>query len=215
MILEKNTTFLCVGDSITDANRRKPVGMGYYEELGNGYPNLLQSLLRVSYPELDIRVINSGISGNTTRDLTERWQEDVLDHKPDYVSILIGVNDVWRHFDSPANKENLVSIDEYTINLGKLVEKTLKQVKNVYLITPFFINPNTEDAMGAQVRAYADRVRGIAKKLGVTLIDMQKAFDEALTYNYCAKYSRDHVHPNLTGHTLIVRELLRALDYEF
>jgi lysophospholipase L1-like esterase len=69
--------------------------------LGTGYVSLVDSLLRAAYPQGRIRMVNMGTSGNTVRDLAERWQTDVLDLEPDWLSIMIGINDVWRQFDSP------------------------------------------------------------------------------------------------------------------
>lgn len=43
-------------------------------------------------------VLNTGVAGNTVRDIHQRWQTDVPDLKPDYVSIMCGVNDVIRQF---------------------------------------------------------------------------------------------------------------------
>ena len=72
--------------------------------------------MRCSAPSIPIngdRVVDMGISGNTTRDLQARWQTDVLDLKPDWLSIMIGANDVWRQFDSPRQTEKHILIDEY------------------------------------------------------------------------------------------------------
>ena len=54
---------------------------------------MVDALLGAVYPERLIRVINMGVSGNTTRDLKARWQRDVLDLKPDWLSIMIGANE--------------------------------------------------------------------------------------------------------------------------
>ena len=56
---------------------------------------MVKAFLDAQYPELAIRVVNKGNSGNTVRDLETRWQDDVLDLSPDWVSIMIGVNDYW------------------------------------------------------------------------------------------------------------------------
>ncbi|MCG6198000.1 GDSL family lipase, partial [Anoxybacillus sp. LAT_38] len=74
-------------------------------------------LLQAVYPELGIRVVNKGISGNTVRDLKARWKEDVIAQKPDWVSIMIGINDVWRQYDLPLMKEKHVYLDEYETTL--------------------------------------------------------------------------------------------------
>ena len=82
--------------------RARPIGEGRADDaLGRGYVMMVDALLGAVYPERMIRVINMGVSGNTTRDLKARWQRDVLDLKPDWLSIMIGANDVWRQYDSP------------------------------------------------------------------------------------------------------------------
>lgn len=54
-----------------------------------------------------------GIGGNTILDLAVRWERDVLDRRPDWLSVIIGINDVWRQFDRPLQTELHVEADEY------------------------------------------------------------------------------------------------------
>src|SRR5579884_4100370 len=111
MLLEKNDKLVLIGDSITDCGR-SPAGEGANEGIGRGYVAQIEALLHSVYPELSIRVINKGTSGNTVRDLKARWETDVLDLKPDWLSIMIGINDVWRQFDRPLIVESHVHIGE-------------------------------------------------------------------------------------------------------
>lgn len=104
MIFQKNQTIVFIGDSVTDDDRARPVGEGLWEALGKGYVKLIDTFLQVDYPELNLRVINMGIGGNTSRDLVGRWDTDVTALDPDYVVVQIGINDVWRQFDSPSRK---------------------------------------------------------------------------------------------------------------
>src|SRR5215470_8346167 len=121
LMIEAHAKLLMIGDSITDVERSRPVGEGRDPALGHGYVATVDALLGAVYPDLWIRVVNMGISGNTTRDLKARWQTDVLDLKPDWLSIMIGANDVWRQYDSPKQIEKHVLIDEYERNLTELV----------------------------------------------------------------------------------------------
>src|SRR5690349_1984671 len=98
MIIQPDSKLVMIGDSITDCGRARPVGEGPYEGLGAGYVALVDGLINAASPELRIRVVNMGISGNTVRDLKARWKSDVLDLEPDWLSVMIGINDVWRHF---------------------------------------------------------------------------------------------------------------------
>ena len=140
---------MLIGDSITDAGRKQPVGEGLFGALGVGYVQVMDAMLQVGYPELGIRTINMGCSGHTVRDLAARWTRDVLDLKPDWVAIMIGVNDVWRQFDCPVMDAIQVLPDEYRTTLDELVARTVPVVEGVLLATPFYIEPRKDDAMRA------------------------------------------------------------------
>lgn len=105
MNIPPNSKLVMIGDSITDCDRTRPIGEGLFGAQGKGYVSLVDGLLTARYPAHRIRVVNMGTSGHTVRDLQGRWQTDVLDLKPDWLSILIGINDVWRHFDTPLQSE--------------------------------------------------------------------------------------------------------------
>ncbi|GAA3333740.1 hypothetical protein GCM10020331_098980 [Ectobacillus funiculus] len=140
MLLNKDQkNFLFIGDSITDCERVKPEGEGLFGALGKGYVSFIDGLLQSVYPELGIRVVNKGISGNTVRDLKKRWQEDVLNQNPDWLAIMIGTNDVWRQYDMPFIKDQHVYLDEYEDTLRKLIKETKSFVNGIVLMTPFFI----------------------------------------------------------------------------
>ena len=113
MIFEKGSKILFIGDSISDYERARPVGEGLFDAWGKSYVANVGALLGCMYPEEHLRVVNMGISGNQVRDLEARWQTDVFDQNPDWVCVLIGINDVWRQFDSPELKEQHVSPEEY------------------------------------------------------------------------------------------------------
>src|SRR5262249_46898033 len=156
-----------LGDSITDYSRTRPVGEG--EGLGNGYVSYVDGMLGAVFPDLAIRVVNQAIAGNTVRDLKARWQTDVLDLKPDWVSMMIGANDVWRQFDRPLQKEIHVLPEEYTATLEELVIRTLPVVKGMVLMTPYYIEPNRQDAMRARMDEYSAIVRTVAQKYDTVL----------------------------------------------
>lgn len=125
MLFQKNDTVLFIGDSISDYERKRPVGEGLRNAWGTSYVACAGALLGSIYPELALRVINMGVSGNQTRDLIARWQTDVMDLRPDWVCMLIGINDVWRQFDQPQMPETHVLPDEYARNCESLIQRTL------------------------------------------------------------------------------------------
>ena len=112
MLIEAGSKLVMIGDSITDCDRSRPVGEGLFGAEGKGYVGLVKGLLGAIYPDKKIRVVNMGLSGNTVRDLDKRWQSDVVDLKPDWLSIMIGINDVWRQFNSAPNPDQ-VGLERY------------------------------------------------------------------------------------------------------
>ena len=198
------------GDSITDAGRSRPVGRGPYG-LGCGYVALVQAILAVEYqsPRLPVDIINAGIGGNTSRDLAGRWVEDVLHMGPTWISVMIGVNDVWRKFDRPEMPELYVPLEEYRTLLRKLVTEALSVVRGVTLIAPFLLEPDRSDPMRAMVDTYREAVQEVARDIGQPLFDPQVLFDDWLASGRQA-LSPDRVHPNLTGHFLLARGLINV-----
>ena len=213
MKLQPNSKFVLIGDSITDAGRdpsgeATPWGQPGH---GRGYVGLIEAWIGATRPQDRIRLINRGNSGNTVRDLKARWQTDVLDLKPDWVSIMIGVNDVWRQYDTPLRVEGHVYIKEYTKTLNELITKTRPKVKGLILATPFVIEPNKEDPMRKTMDAYGAVVRDLAKKHGALFVDIQAALDEVLVHTHPMTLAWDRIHPNTTGHMIMARAFLKTL----
>jgi len=204
-----------IGDSITDAGRNKPIAEGLFDPLGRGYVTFVDSLINTYYPDRKIRLINVGTSGNTVKDLAARWQTDVLDLKPDWLSIMIGTNDVWRQFDLPKIKEGHVLPDEYERVYDELLTKTRPQLKGLVLATPFYVEPNRSDAMRARMDEYGAIVKRLAAKHDAVFVDTQAGFDFALRHQYAAALAWDRVHPNQTGHMILAKQFLDALGFEW
>ena len=211
MLFEKNDTVLFIGDSISDYDRAKPVGEGLFNAWGHSYVACAGALLNCMYPELGLRVVNMGISGNQVRDLKARWQSDVLDRKPDWVSVLIGINDVWRQFDSPQMPECHVLPEEYERTYRELIERTLPHVKGMILMTPYYMEPNTRDPMRARMDQYGAIVKKLAEEFSLTFVDLQAGWDRLFQYMHSTNIAWDRVHPNQTGCMYIAKQFLSAV----
>jgi len=215
MKIRAKQKLVMIGDSITDAGRTQPVAEGLFDPLGRGYVTQVEALLGATYPELGIRVVNVGTSGNTVRDLKARWNRDVLALQPDWLSVFIGVNDVWRHFDLPRIKEAHVGIKEYEHTLDDLLARTRPLVKGLVLMAPYFIEPNRKDPMRRRMDAYGAVVRKLAKRHDAVLVDVQAAFDFQLRRQHPAALAWDRIHPNQIGHMAIARAFLNAIGYKW
>ena len=194
MKLTSHDKLLFIGDSITDCGRTQPAGEGLFGALGTGYVALVDALINARYPELVIRTVNKGTGGHTVRELAGRWKADVEDQNPDWLSVCIGINDVWRQFDTPAQPDWSVPPDEYGRTLGELVAKSRPHVKGLLLLTPFYIEPNKADAMRARMDEYGAIVKDTAARHDCIFVDTQAAFDTVLEHVYPATLAWDRVH---------------------
>lgn len=215
LLFEKGSKVVCIGDSITDFERARPLGEGLFGGIGKSYVGIVDGLLKATDPSLHLRFINMGISGNNVRDLDARWQTDVMDLKPDYVTVLIGINDVWRQFDTPEITENHVYPQEYRETLSRLVKETLPTVKGMVLMTPYMMEPNQKDPMRARMDEYGAIVKEIAKENQLPCIDLQAAFDEYFQEYHPASVNWDRIHPNVAGHCVIARALLNGIGFQW
>jgi lysophospholipase L1-like esterase len=209
MKLADGQSILFTGDSITDCGRGHPVGVK--GQLGDGYVSLIDCLLDACHPHMSVTVLNTGISGNRVIDLEKRWQKDVLALKPDWLSVMIGINDVWRQFDSPHEAEQ-VDIGRYERVYRNLLEQTRGARINLVVMTPYLIEPNLDDPMRAQMDAYGRVARKVAGEFEATFVDIQAAFDGYLLHRPAHSLCEDRIHPNRAGHMIIARAFLAAME---
>ncbi len=212
MKLQPHTKLLMIGDSITDWSRARPIGEAVLDALGTGYVGVVNAYLTATHPECCIRVVNMGVSGNTVRDLAARWSTDVLALRPDWLSIMIGINDVWRQFDARLLTEQHVTRDEYAQTLEDLIAAVRPGLRGLVLMTPYFVEPNRTDPMRALMDRYGTVVRQLALRYDAVLVDTQAAFDRAMTHLHPMALAPDRIHPNLVGHMVLARAFVNALD---
>jgi lysophospholipase L1-like esterase len=215
MKIGKSEKLVMIGDSITDCGRTKPVAEGLFDPLGRGYATMVEALLGAVYPELGIRVVNMGNGGEQIRHLKARWQSDVLDLKPDWLSVYIGINDVWRQFDAPRQPELHVGLDEYEATYDELLKQTRARFKGLVLMTPHYVEPNRQDPMRVRMDQYGAVVRKMAKRHDAVLVDVQAAFDDVLKHVHPMSLAWDRIHPSQAGHMVIARAFLRAMDFQW
>lgn len=215
MIFEHMDRIVFAGDSVTDMGSVHPVGEGGSENIGRSYVRILENMLSTWYPEVYLRITNSGISGNTSRDLLERFDRDVTSLNPDWVSICIGINDVWRQFDCPAIPDLQVMPEEYEANVEKMILAVKDSVKGVFLLTPYYMEPNPEDWMRKRMDEYGCICKKLAEKYGCILIDLQEVFNDYFRYRHSTFIAWDRVHPSQIGATVIAKAFLEHCDFDY
>ncbi len=211
MIFENGDRVVFAGDSVTDSGRKRPFGEGLWDGVGNGYVRNIDSMLSVLYPEKLIHITNVGCGGATSADMLRDWATNVEACKPDYVFFMIGINDVWRHFDEPAFDHTERSIESYRANIEAVCERTVGKVKGLFIISPFYMEANNDDPMKKMTVEYAKTAEEVAKKFGATYINVQEDFDKHLEHRYPAYISWDRVHPNWVGSMIIATKIMKTI----
>lgn len=215
MIFENLDRIVFAGDSVTDMGSAQPVGEGLFDNVGRSYVRVVENMLAAYYPEVFIRITNSGISGNTSRDLLQRFDRDVVDLKPDWVSICIGINDVWRQFDSPAMTDACVLPDEYEKNMEEMISKIKGRVKGIFILSPYMIEPNSEDTMRARMNEYVQICKKLSEKHNCIFVDFQKMYEDYCKIRHSSYIAWDRIHPNQIGATLMARAFLDKCDFDY
>lgn len=201
------TILLFQGDSITDVGRDRTIATANNASaLGSGYPMLLTGMLRERHPDRDLQVFNRGVSGNIVPDLQQRWQTDTLDVKPSFLSILIGVNDVWHTLGkSPADEVVRTYEAGYTALLGQ----TKSALPNARLIVlePFVLHTGTvTDAWFPEFDQMRAACRRVADHANAQFVPLHEMFQQRAAQADPAYWAADGVHPTAAGHEAIARQ---------
>jgi lysophospholipase L1-like esterase len=203
--LKTGQTILFTGDSITDARRRHPS----YAPLGEGYVHFLTNLIQAAYPHLDLSFINTGVSGNTSRDLKARWQEDCIDHNPDVLALLIGINDLWRSLQPGPESAAGVPPDEYHAILYDLLTAAKDKCNcSILLIEPFMFCDDPQNQMFQLLPAYQNAIAALALEFNAVRVPLQEYIDRIIPNVTPSKWSPDTVHPETWAHAWIARACL-------
>ena len=202
-------TFLFQGDSITDAERKRED----VNNFGFGYPNIVASKY-LSENIGEYQFINKGISGNRVVDLYARIKCDIINLKPDYMSILIGINDVWHELSS----QNGVDNEKFKKILSMIIEEVkeaLPEIK-IIMLEPFVLKgPATEEQWSefrSETELRAKSVKAVAEKYNLKFVPLQEKFDELSKNIETTYWLADGVHPTAAGHGIIAKALADVFE---
>lgn len=202
-MIKNNDIVLFQGDSITDCGRF--FGLEY----GEGYVLMASGLFSEAYPEKNVKFYNRGVGGHRVIDLKNRWQKDCLDLKPNWVTILIGINDVWRRYDS----NDPTTVEDYENSYRDILTLTKKELNANLIIMEPFVLPYPEDRI--KWREDLDPKIAVTKKLAeefdAIYIPLDSMFKEACKRREPKFWAADGVHPTPAGHALIAKAWLNAV----
>jgi lysophospholipase L1-like esterase len=210
---KKGSRLLFQGDSITDMKwGRNQNDRNHY--LGHSYVYLIAARLGVDMPEAQLDVYNRGMSGHKVRDLKARWQKDAIEMKPDWLSVLIGINDVGRTVTKDKGLEEWEADYRFILDASRKANANLKLV----LLDPFVLasgglaNQSEFKAKRDIVDRLCEIVPRLAKDYGAIHVNTQEVFDEAAGKVSPEQWIWDGVHPLPQGHELIARNWLQAVS---
>lgn len=203
-LIGENDLILFIGDSVTDCGRSRSND----SELGSGYAALIAAWYSAQHPETCARFINRGISGNRVRDLRARWQTDCLDQRPNLVSILIGINDTWRRYDS----NDPTSTEAFERDYRTILDSTAATGARLVLCEPFVLPfPEERRAWRVDLDPRIHVVRRLAVEYHTVLIPLDGLFAQASVRRDPAFWLSDGVHPTSAGHALIAQAWLKTV----
>jgi lysophospholipase L1-like esterase len=202
--LQTGTRIMFTGDSVTDCHREETDN-----PLGYGYPLLASGQWGMRHPDRSPVWLNSGISGNRLADLRSRWQADVLDARPDVVSILVGINDCGFHFSHDFDE---VTASEYRDGYHELLGPLAAAGARLILIEPFLLPVIDEQWKWREdLDAKIQVVRELAREYQAWLIAADGMFAELAATTGPEYWAFDGVHPTAAGHQALAEAWLRQV----
>ena len=213
MALKVNSgeTVLFVGDSITDCGRRaaeRPLGIGYVK--------IFNDMLIAREPAKRIAIINKGIGGDRVTGLRDRWTDDVLRHKPDWLSIKIGINDLHTFARSFPDMVTPETFEEAYDDILSRTRKALPKCQ-ILLIDPFYLSLERSKSSFRRVvldlmPKYLKTVAAMSRKYKTRHVKTHDLFQKLLKHYEPDTFCMEPVHPNATGHLAIAEAVYATLS---
>ncbi|MCD7729589.1 MAG: GDSL-type esterase/lipase family protein [Clostridia bacterium] len=192
-----------IGDSITDCDRDR----ADVNSLGNGYVKILSDKLRPIYPDMDIQLLNKGVSGNEVCDVLARVNRDVIEEHPDACVLMIGINNVIHQF--KIGKQ--LDLKQFERDYNELLDKIKEAGITLICLEPFLMPAPDK----LRMRPLFNKELEIIHRIAVEKADEFVAYDEM--FNGLAdsipytQYSEDGVHPTHRGSRLIADTAIKAI----
>lgn len=209
-LLKDGQTVVFAGDSITDCGRRAAEA-----PFGAGYVRHAIELITARYPALKLKYFNEGIGGNTVVDLQNRWEDDVLRHQPDWITVKIGINDLHRGWAPPAAP---VTPEIFEAAYRDILTRSKATGAKLLLIDPFYLSQDrNENSARKRVLDYLPEYIAVVDKMAAEFdapqVKTQDLFQEQLTYRPTDYFCPEPVHPYASGHHVIALGLLDKLNW--
>jgi len=144
--------------------------------------------------DVDAKVLNKGINGDTTSDMLRRFDRAVLQHKPTHVVIMGGINDVWCG----------ESFDRITWNIDKMAMTADRAGIKVILATPTAVDEPSIEKLLIRIRQW---IRNYAAENHMGLIDFAQAFYDKNGRIMSELLLADGGHPDIDGYVAMYKQI--------
>jgi acyl-CoA thioesterase-1 len=194
----RTVNIVCHGHSVPSGYFATP-----FVDTFNAYPHLLHKIIKERFPYAVVNVIVTAIGGENSQEGCQRFEEDVLCHKPDVLTIDYSLND------------RLIGLDQARTNWSQMIERALEKEIKIILMTPsweqsYYARNSEQKASWKELEKQTKQVRNLAEKYGVGLCDTFEVFSRYCEHKESLIDLLSHVnHPNRKGHELIANELGR------
>jgi len=204
--MKKDDVLLFIGDSITEWGRN-----GSPEDIGTGYVRLIHDYLVTTYPKQKPVVLNRGVGGDQITNLEERWESDVISLQPSYVSISIGINDVWSRIDEDEEVQVHLRRFEsiYVDLLNQVKEKTSAKI---IIMEPTIIEEDINSKGNQKLLPYVQTIQKLAEKFDAVYVPTHQAFIDYLQSQPDYELTNDGVHMNPAGNMLMAMTWIKAFE---
>ncbi len=193
-MLEDGQKIVFLGDSITGAV--------------DGYVDIVRSMMAALLPGTRTTCINAGIGGNRVTDMLARIGDDVVSHDPDWITVSVGINDVFHGL-------NGTPIRTFREKHAELVQRLADQtVAKLALFTSTVIGEDLECEANRELNDYNDCIRRTARKQNALMVPMNEAFHSAISqwqrHSQDLRFTTDGIHMTREGNHLMAITLLKA-----
>jgi lysophospholipase L1-like esterase len=200
ILVKDGETIAFLGDSITQQGGSP-----------GGYVSLVMEALKAN--GVKAKAINAGISGHKSNQMLARLDKDVIEKKPQWMTLSCGVNDVW-------HGERGVPLEQYKQNITQIVDKAKAAGIKVVILTATMIKEDPAEDNNKKLAAYNDFLRTLAKEKGCPLADLNAMMQASLDQSVKAGKQRgliltaDGVHMNFAGNEMMASGVATALGLD-
>lgn len=195
-----------IGDSITEWGRQ-----GDPEDIGTGYVRLIHDYFVTTFPNQIFQFFNRGVGGDRITDLAARWQTDAIELQPDYISISIGINDVWRQLDHP-DMDQVDSEQFEQLYVELLTQVNEKTNAKIIIMEPTIIEEDVHAPGNNMLKKYVEMIHKVAEQFDAVIVPTHTAFINYLQADNGYKLTTDGVHMNPAGNMLMASTWIKSVN---